>query len=435
MKFNSMATRFGIISVVTAVTIMLTGCGGSLPALAPNYNKREMAGVNIQRDKLVISDVIDKRSGVPNQIGIGCVGLFNKDVPYYMTVNTDEFVKGVLDNLIVRKPVGEVVTPITVFIDSFEVGERTRFIPPAEIGYFNCKLRFAYPVSVDSIVQTSISIEKTATTLSDITDSLEHLMYWGLVDCAKDFIRETVDKEKNLYTGDQRSLAKSAEIESMIYGQPTQDNKSVPSNAAKIKISAEDKFTVKEGYLPPAKDTPYILEGGLGIGLPYGALGGRGAIGIDMVMAEIGIGTYPPYWKTCYSFGASLRLFDRYSWIRPKITGLYTSHAATLGYIVEDDGETLEEINEFFPGFVALAGFDMRFARDAMWVVDFNVGWRFPAIGNSGVDKRNDEIFDYLLNKGYLLDKEARGWKNFTISIGFCFVIGRNLEYVSGREK
>jgi hypothetical protein len=399
---------------------VLIGCGNSVVIITPDYNKFDIPTNNLKRDNVRIDSVIDKRNSPPNQIGIASVGMFNKDVPYILSVSASKFVETALDKLIVKETSEKTKTPITVFIDSFEVGEETTIFS-GEVGYFNCNLRFAYPITKDSMVQTSSITKKSTSSLLDVTNSLEDLVYQGIIECAKDFVERKLDKEPNLYIEINDSILNPETIETQIYGVK-------PDSAKEVLVSSQESYKIVEKYIPPPDNPAIIFESGLGIGLPYGALGFRGSAGNSFIMGEFGIGDYPFSPKTCFSFGGSVHFLDRYNWVRPKVTCIYTSHAATLTYELTDEyKKVVEEISESFNGLAIYGGADIRFARDGNWFLDLNAGWRFPFVGNSGVDKRDNEILNDLRSRGYAMEKESKAWRNFTISLGLNYVIGRSL--------
>lgn len=405
---------------------VLIGCGNSSVIITPDYSKFDIPFNDFKRDNVRIDKVIDKRNSPPNQIGFASVGMFNKDVPYILSVSASKFVETALDKLIVKETSEKTKIPITVFIDSFEVGEEITIFS-GEVGYFNCNLRFAYPITKDSMVQTSSITKKSTSSFLDVTNSLEDLVYQGIIECAKDFVERKLDKEPNLYIEINDSILNPETIETLIYGTR-------PDKAKDSMVTSQESYNIFEKYIPPQNDPSIIFETGLGVGLPYGAMGFRGSAGNSFIMGEFGVGDYPFSPKTCFSIGGSVHFLDRYNWIRPKVTCIYTSHAAALAYELTDENDkVIEEISEVFPGLAIYGGADIRFARDGNWFLDLNVGWRIPFVGNSGVDKRDNEILNDLRNRGYEFEQESKAWRNFTISLGINYVIGRSLIQVKER--
>ncbi len=404
---------------------VLMGCGNSAVIMTPDYNKFIDPSDRFKRDNIRIDTVIDRRSTPSNQIGTAQVGMLNQEVPYLLTISANKFVKTALDKLIVKETSEKPQFPIIVFIDSLEVGEESTVFS-GEIGYFDCHLLFAYQHSKDSIECKSSKVKKSKTSIIDITNSLEGLVYEGINECAKDFIENYWDKEAIRYTESMDSLLRSEMIEEAIHGIKIEYAKDVSPSSKDLKKI--------EKYIPPPNDPSIIFEGGFGIGLPYGALGFRGSVGNSLIMGEFGIGDYPVSPKTCFSIGGSVHFLDRYNWIHPKVTCTYSSHAATLAYeLTDQQDKVVEEISESFNGIGIYAGCDIRFASDGNWFLDLNAGWRFPFVGNSGVEKRDNEILQDLKNRGYELEDKSKAWKNLTISLGLNYVIGRSLMLVTER--
>ncbi|HVO75634.1 MAG TPA: hypothetical protein VMT35_16505, partial [Ignavibacteriaceae bacterium] len=84
----------------------------------------------------------------------------------------------------------KIFVPINVVIDSFNVYEKTGMF--SEKGNFDCWLRFFYPTQKDSIasIQTSTHLERSG---MDVTNSLEDLIYEGVVECTKQFYAKFKD--------------------------------------------------------------------------------------------------------------------------------------------------------------------------------------------------------------------------------------------------
>lgn len=192
-SISSVPRGLFVICCLMIAGVIGTGCGSSSVDLIPDYHNRTLATRDFRRDSVRFVNVVDKRANPGEQIGKAQVGLFNQVVPYNLKVPVAEFVRHVLDSLIAGPNVGERYMPITVVVDSFHVGERTSLF--SEEGYFDCKMRFVFRAARDSIVQAGV-ISAQQSSGMDVTNSLEGLIYQGMVDCAKKFVEESFDKRR-----------------------------------------------------------------------------------------------------------------------------------------------------------------------------------------------------------------------------------------------
>ena len=185
-------------------------------------------------------------------------------------------------------------------------------------------------------------------------------------------------------------------------------------------------------YLPPADEQPVIVELGLGLGLPYGTIGGKISVGNSIVTGDIGLGMVPLSWDLSGSFGATLNLLDRYSPVRLKLSGLWSNSVCTIIFINQTFGQSLLTgdvlYKEIFPGFAFYGGVDIRLGKTSPYCVEFRVGGISPTAGIGEIKKRYDSKREELQYRGYNFDKEYLSLRNFPfISAGINYVIGRSL--------
>ncbi len=129
--------------------LLLIGCGGSEVLMKPNYSSEIIASHRIADSNVRISKVIDRRKADSTTVGTGLVGMFEKTVPYRLTVPLSTFVRGVLDSLLTPLSSTNIV-PVIVYIDSFDVGVSESIL--TETGKVNVRMIFGIPVSPDSIL-------------------------------------------------------------------------------------------------------------------------------------------------------------------------------------------------------------------------------------------------------------------------------------------
>ncbi len=200
MKNKSRTGNIALISLCLWHVIVFTGilgCGASTVVFSPDYNDELFRTSALKRPNVEFVNVIDKRNSPPNEIGSARTGLEHNEVPCLFSVRVDEFVKDALDSLVVMPVEYSKAVPVTVYIDIFQVGERNeRF---TEVGFFMCKLRFVFPIRADSLMEVAVRSEQVAKSASDITNSLEKLVYKGIEECVKKFVNGTIDKQSDLF--------------------------------------------------------------------------------------------------------------------------------------------------------------------------------------------------------------------------------------------
>ncbi|MDI6766341.1 MAG: hypothetical protein QME52_05905 [Bacteroidota bacterium] len=188
-------------------------------------------------------------------------------------------------------------------------------------------------------------------------------------------------------------------------------------------------------YLPPLDESPIITELGIGLGLPYGFLGGRISLGTDIISGELGLGLVPISWDGSFSIGGTIHLLNRYDNVRPKITILW-SNTAGYNLIYGQTSSYSSSISslkvlykEAFPGFGFFGGLDIKFGKTSNMFIDLNIGAISTTIGLEEQKKRFAEEVKELESRGWSLDSKATPTYFPKISIGFGYVIGRSLEY------
>lgn len=210
------------------VSAVLVGCGGSSVVISPDYGKIPSSALRLQRDQVEVLRVVDNRADTSNQIGTAHVGMFNKEVPYLLSTSVSDFVWRIADSVMTKSAKSDVFTPVTIFIDTLQVGERTGFF--SEEGYSQCNLRFSFPVRADSIAEVFTRSELTSGGM-DVTNSLEDLVYAGVAECVATFVEGTLDKTSE-------RLLVSANSGAVWAAQPT------------MVASTEKPRALEQGYAP-----------------------------------------------------------------------------------------------------------------------------------------------------------------------------------------
>ncbi len=272
-------------NVVTVLAVLIAlgaaGCGGSSMTFTPDFAHPELRSAGLKRDNVRIVKVNDARPHASNNIGTARVGMFNQEVPYVMNGAVAEVVKTMLDTLLVGKHDQERFIPLTVSLNMFEVGEKTKGF--GEEGWFACNLTFQYPASADSIGRQAVFVTQTDHSAVDVTNSIEPLIYKGMVECARQFAQGTLDKNPNLLTVSRDSVEvvharDSVRVAARVPTRSLRSSQVVvpPSNSVKTNelafhYSQGDKITTgirgKYNMLTEAEGSR--LPWGLGIGLTY----------------------------------------------------------------------------------------------------------------------------------------------------------------------
>ncbi len=178
--------------VMLVAMAALSGCGGSSVLIVPDPKNSELHIEALKRDSVRIVSVKDERSSRNAHIGIARVGMMNREVPYLIKGGLLRMVKSFLDTLIVGRHDEKLFLPVTVAIDSFEVGEKTKVF--GEEGYFSAMLRFSYPVTADSFASQIVASNQTDISELDVTNKLEPLIYKGMAEMARKFVEGTLDR-------------------------------------------------------------------------------------------------------------------------------------------------------------------------------------------------------------------------------------------------
>ena len=112
-----------IFLTVFSCFIVLSGCGSSSVVLDPNYENKAIQTREFKRENIKIVNVVDNREDKSYEIGTAHTGMFNKKTPYVLKVSVEEFVGKILDSVMTTTATKDRYTPITVFVDTFQVGE------------------------------------------------------------------------------------------------------------------------------------------------------------------------------------------------------------------------------------------------------------------------------------------------------------------------
>jgi hypothetical protein len=184
-------------SVVTALigsmgVLLSMGCGAGQVVIVPDYDNEYYRSGDLTRPEIAIVETNDTRNVLKEQIGIARVGMFNKKVPCLLSEPVSGFVTTSLETMLGVDSRSEEVCPVTVRIDALEVGEDIGIFHEGAVS--NCRLSFSFPVTADSIMVSSVSavLEKDAS--FDATGKLDDLLYESILDCTRQFLRNSYDR-------------------------------------------------------------------------------------------------------------------------------------------------------------------------------------------------------------------------------------------------
>jgi hypothetical protein len=179
----TMCSRFGwILAIIACCSCAFIGCGGNDVLLKPNYSNKEIVTHRNIESGMRVAKVVDHRKSDDKTIGTARVGMFDKTVPYHISVPVREFVKTVYDSLFAGKK-EKTVIPVTAYIDTFTIREEYGLF--VEKGIFQAKIIFSIPLIGDSLLFIATTTKKTVSSSVDVTNQLEPLIYQGIVDCGE----------------------------------------------------------------------------------------------------------------------------------------------------------------------------------------------------------------------------------------------------------
>lgn len=178
------------LSAVLLFALSFTGCGGSEVLLHPNYSVKEITSKKISAPRVKISQVVDQRTSDNKTIGAANVGLFNKTVPYRVSVPLNEFIQHTYDTLFSMDEDSAAISVI-VYVDTFTVGEYTTLF--GEYGRLEAKLFFGVRNHSDSIMYITTRFDESVKSGIDVTNMLEPLVYTGIADCGTQFAKKALE--------------------------------------------------------------------------------------------------------------------------------------------------------------------------------------------------------------------------------------------------
>ncbi len=114
-------------------------------------------------------------------------GVFNKKTPFVLDVPITEFVEKSINKMISYPGQNDSFIPITVDIDTFKVYEKIGLI--SEKGVVICALNFHYQATSDSFKIIKTYSLQEINFASDVTNSMESLVYKAMHECTEQFIR------------------------------------------------------------------------------------------------------------------------------------------------------------------------------------------------------------------------------------------------------
>ncbi len=242
---------FGFL-LLTAISLCGTGCSSGPVLYKPDFDDVLAPNENLMRPHTRVYQVIDERKVEPHFAGEVKSGLMNTRVPYRLTLPVSEFVRRMVDGLIDSTAEQVEFTPITIHIDQFEVYEKTHAL--TEYGYFDCRLRFIFPITADSFAVARLasrkSIQKT-----DVTGSLKNLINEGMRECTTEFIENYYDPcEKYLISrSDSSKQANFQAVQEQIAGTESSPSPAPFSKAPAANVEASTHANLGISYYKGGK--------------------------------------------------------------------------------------------------------------------------------------------------------------------------------------
>ncbi len=239
-----------VLLLVGAVHII--GCGSSSVVFNPDFKNADLHVSGLKQDSVRILSVTDQRAKPTTQIGTARTGMMNREVPYLVKGNLANVVQEFLDTLIVARHDEDRFFPIRVSIEQFEVGEKHGLF--GETGFFNCHLRFLFPVTPDSIGVQDVVTKQSAESMVDVTDNIEPLIYKGMAAAAREFVGGTLNTAHRFVTVEKDSAEKALPRDTSVVVRRLQpvataqkpvsgaDSNSTSSAGATIQVFAGNKI-------------------------------------------------------------------------------------------------------------------------------------------------------------------------------------------------
>lgn len=178
-----------------------------------------------------------------------------------------------------------------------------------------------------------------------------------------------------------------------------------------------------------ASDDAVFPAGGVGIGTPYGVVGGRLGAEIGYAGLAGGVGLVPFAWEPAFSLSASVYLVDRTQAVRPKLTGVYSNAVAVVAIL--DDGDPFDALySKLYDGLAVYGGIDWRISKTSSICLDINVGAVFPTVGVDQVNEDHERIEEEFRSQGYVLREFSKARTFPFVSLGITLNPGRTLTRV-----
>jgi len=192
------------------------------------------------------------------------------------------------------------------------------------------------------------------------------------------------------------------------------------------KIYSQNNIPVKYNGFTPRDTSQTMVSVAAGMGVPYAFIGGKILVGNKYVTGDFGLGMLPLAWTPAFSIGGACYFRDRYESIRPKISISYSTCAAAILILDQDDMEPMYD--EMFSGIGVYLGIDWRLSKTSPLCLDLNVGWVFPSVGNDEIERKYDEAVDDLRSRNIMITYEKLNLDTPKISVGISYAPARSLK-------
>ena len=213
--------------------------------------------------------------------------------------------------------------------------------------------------------------------------------------------------------------------------EPTAIRKVVPIPIVLIILSASSGLAqtgrTGAGFQCVLRDSSKaVWDVGAGLGLPYGAVGGKASLGASLVTGDVGLGLVPIPWSPEISVGGAIHFRGRHAALRPKVTLAYSNVGEAIGIIDPGDSDAL--YHEHYPGIGICGGVDWRPAKTSAVCLDLNLGWIFTFVGSDEILKRLRDAEADLRSRGYEIEEKEYAFHNPKAYLGIVYAPKRRLE-------
>jgi len=202
----------------------------------------------------------------------------------------------------------------------------------------------------------------------------------------------------------------------------------VPAVGAQDPVEPRPAPAVRHAAYVPAIESPIFVQAGAGVGIPYGTMGGRLALGSDHFSVDAGVGLVPFAWEPGFGIGGAIYLAGRTAPVRPKFSAVYSNAVAMIAILQSGSLDAL--YSQLYDGLATYFGVDWRLGKTSSFCLDIGVGAVFPSAGIDAVKADFDRVRADYARRGYSLRGSSSPRSAPFVSFGLTFSPARAMKIV-----